>query len=266
MFPSLRSKLISKTNTRCWMAIVIAVVGSIVSYFLLVATSSSSNIKSPDVLEVVLKNASHVDNNTSPENGEEIEDEQQQQQHKMDNNTPFPNSLQIVYFGNSILYVNDCPTVLQNMIQAAASATAATTSNESEYNNNDIVNLQQEQCLIGGATLTSLWEDRTCKVLVDYVDGEDTTEDGDDIATFKNGIQHNWDYIIMNDQTQSPAREYSREFSTYSIRTRYVPLLLLNKDYINKPTIPIIIQTAAYRIENIQYSTDLGSFDEFTNS
>lgn len=169
--------------------------------------------------------------------------------------------LHMVYFGNSILYANDCPGLIQKMIIEKASSSSSSSDNV----NSTKLQLIQETCLRGGATLTSLWDDgdpsKQCDLLQQYV-VEDNNDD--DIAQFQANELVDWDFVVFNDQTQEPARLVGRAMSSGTIRTKYGPLLL----HTNRPTppIPVIIQTAAYRVENVQGSDDLGTFDEFTNA
>ena len=61
-----------------------------------------------------------------------------------------------------------------------------------------------------------------------------------------------WDFVVLNDHTQGPARDESRRQSLEVLLEKYLPLI-----YENKST-PIIIETAAYRYPGINHSEDLG--------
>jgi hypothetical protein len=70
--------------------------------------------------------------------------------------------------------------------------------------------------------------------------------------------QSQWDYVIINDHTQWPARENSREETLVVLKEHYVPLLKQCQ------AVPIFIMTAGYRVPNIRGTDDLGDFDHYT--
>ena len=67
-----------------------------------------------------------------------------------------------------------------------------------------------------------------------------------------------WDFVVMNDHTQGPARANSREAHTKVLLEKYLPLIL------NNHATPIIIETHAYRYPGVNNSADLGNAHEFT--
>jgi hypothetical protein len=80
-----------------------------------------------------------------------------------------------------------------------------------------------------------------------------------------------WDFVIVNDHTQSPARLKTKQASMEVLKNQYLPLLLQNRKDDDKEqqqqhpiTTIIFIQTAAYKSQ-INNSQDLGNFDEFTD-
>jgi hypothetical protein len=205
-----------------------------------------------------------------------------------------PSNVHLVYFGNSMLLMNDCPGVIKSMIEqvskntsllSSSSSSVTETRSSSSSSSLSLTNVISETCLRKGATLTSLFEKHKCNVVRDYVTITHNTiidnstssnstrtqqqqqEIEQTIFTFKkdNSIYHNWDYIIMNDQSQNPARNDTRYMSIETIKRLYGPLAIMNKPGKLLP-IPILIQTPAYRIRGVMDTTDLGTFDNFTNS
>jgi hypothetical protein len=161
-----------------------------------------------------------------------------------------PPLVHMVYFGNSMLLKNDCTGVVDKMIEHATAIM---------YNQSSKVISQT--CLRKGATLTSLW-DHDCDIVNDFVvTRRNRTKKAKD--QFKETL-HDWDFVIMNDQSQGPARESSRSMSIETIKTKYANLFMLNVD--STTPIPIIIQTPAYRIRGVMDTSDLGDFDNFTNA
>jgi hypothetical protein len=66
-----------------------------------------------------------------------------------------------------------------------------------------------------------------------------------------------WDYVVINDYTQGPAREEKRTASKQVLKDEYGPALVVSGG------IPVFLQTAAYR-EPVKDSEDLGTVHEFT--
>jgi hypothetical protein len=71
--------------------------------------------------------------------------------------------------------------------------------------------------------------------------------------------RENWNYVVMNDHTQSPARSDKKIESMKALEEGYIPLLKKT----TPPAVVIFIQTAAYK-SFVKDSQVIGSFDEFT--
>ena len=118
---------------------------------------------------------------------------------------------------------------------------------------------------IQGASLISIYKDgngmadkfNTKKSLK-----EDGTYDigAPDISSLLTGSGIIWDFVVMNDYSQAPARLQSRTDTTKFLESNYAPLIC-NKD---STTIPILMMTAAYR-KPCKGSDDLGTVEQFTN-
>lgn len=149
--------------------------------------------------------------------------------------------IRVAHLGNSIQYYNDCPRLLQHMLEVTY----------------DVV--IQDSCLHGGASLVTLLVEgngmqetfSTPNALLD--DG--TYDIGSPTVSILLAPERQWDYVIMNDQTQSPARDVTRSATLQHLREVYIPLLS------NKTA--IFLMTAAYR-RNAKGSEEFGTFDEFT--
>lgn len=162
----------------------------------------------------------------------------------------------MAFLGNSILYYNDCPRFLYNLGKGSV-----------EY---------QNSCLRGGTDLSQLWElgngmmrngfaTEAAKTVTSedgsdiYDVGSPTVGDLLDCTDEKKGEARgkSWDFIIFNDHTQGPARVASREATQATLMYNYLPLILENN------ATPIFVETAAYRLPDINNSRDLGSTHEF---
>jgi hypothetical protein len=74
-------------------------------------------------------------------------------------------------------------------------------------------------------------------------------------------LSQNWDFVIVNDHTQAPAREEFKAKSKEALKSVYLPQLSdVHGDL--SPTV-IFLMTAAYR-RQVNDSDELGNFDEFT--
>jgi hypothetical protein len=174
-------------------------------------------------------------------------------------NVPAANEIRVAFLGNSIQYFNDCPRLLEHMLQT-------------KYSNG----VYQDSCFRGGASLASLWKNgngmrekfgqsELAKRSDGSVDiGAETVAKllgmsnnaGYDRTTVGSVTAH-WDYVVLNDYTQGPARLETRAETIEALGKCYGPRLT--------STIPIVLQTAAYR-EKVHDSDDLGSVVDFTSS
>ncbi|KAL7534657.1 hypothetical protein ACHAXR_006020 [Thalassiosira sp. AJA248-18] len=158
----------------------------------------------------------------------------------------------VAFIGNSILYYNDCPRFLVNLGQGS--------NQHVEY---------QDSCLRGGTNLLQLWNlgngmmrhgFATEAAKIKAYDGSDLYDVGS--ATVRDLFVCNeepemWDFVVFNDHTQGPARLASRKATQDTLLEHYLPLIIENE------AVPIFIETAAYRLPEINNSKDLGSTHEF---
>jgi hypothetical protein len=147
----------------------------------------------------------------------------------------FDYNTSLAFFGNSFLYYNDSPRLIQQMVESAGYYT------------------EQDSCLRGGSSITSIWENG-CTF---------TSNTGPESVEDLLSAEGNWDFVIIDDNTQGPARDSSRERSISTLTEDIVPLLW-NNDY-TRHSIPILIQTPAHRHRGVAGSSDLGSFYSFSD-
>ena len=149
----------------------------------------------------------------------------------------------VAFIGNSILYYNDVPRLLETISAPG---------------------LTHDCCLRGGASLTSLLADGNgMRRIFGTENGK--LEDG----TFDTGAptvdellvgdaSPSWDYVVLHDFTQGPARPETRHESARSLKDTYGPLLA------RTDAMPVFLATHAYRVHN-RGSEDLGAIPhEFT--
>lgn len=77
------------------------------------------------------------------------------------------------------------------------------------------------------------------------------------MAHYQN-IQPDWDYVVMNDQTQYPAIEEKKEISIQVLEESYLPMIQ------ESGAIPILYATHGYRSDVINV-TGLGNVSSFTS-
>jgi len=152
--------------------------------------------------------------------------------------------LRVAFLGNSMQFTNDSPRLMEQMF-AAANAGASSSCQRV---------FEQDSCLRSGADISSLWWEGTNVFLffrhtLDW--GADYPEDL--LSDSK------WDFVVINDNTQWPARADSRAESLRTLELEYVPLLKQNK------ITPIFLMTPAYKKPCIEGSGDLGDFDYYTH-
>jgi len=147
-------------------------------------------------------------------------------------------AVKIAFIGNSMLFYNDQPRFFSNLA----------------------VNVVQDSCLRGFASISSIFSDGNGMENL-FNTTPAMNEDGSfdigapDVASL---LSERWDYVILNDYSQGPARNDSRIDAINAIQNNYAPLINKTK------SIPVFMMTAAYRAP-AKNSSDLGSFEEFTN-
>jgi hypothetical protein len=152
-------------------------------------------------------------------------------------------SIKVAHLGNSIQYYNDMPRLLEHMLRH-------------RYNS-----VEQDSCLRGGATLRSLWKNGNGmgeKFATDAAKREDGSYDIGAPTIQALLEEANWDVVVANDHTQSPARPEKKEESETALKNYYIPLFLKSQ-----ATMVVFVQTPAYKAP-VNNAADLGTFDEFT--
>jgi hypothetical protein len=200
-----------------------------------------------------------------------------EQQEETNSAICFVPKISIAFCGNSMLYFNDCPRLMEQMIAQGQAP----------------VTVIQDSCLRGGATLSSLYnhgngmqkkfatppatiqlknlllhsnttclvtEEEEAKEPPNYTDIPAGASHDVGAATVEVLLQSTaWDYVVLNDYTQGPARLPTRKETQKALREKYVPLLL------DTNATAILVQTPAYKIPGLKDSDDLGDFISFSN-
>jgi hypothetical protein len=156
----------------------------------------------------------------------------------------------VAHIGNSIQYYNDSPRLLEHMLNTKFST------------------VRQNSCLRGGATLTSLYE-KGNGMATKFSNNNNNDIGAPTVKDLLLSIPEptmsvsslSWDFVIINDHTQSPARLEKRKESMQTLLSKYIPLLLQQQS--ESTTTVIFLQTAAYK-SPVKDSDDLGTFDECT--
>jgi hypothetical protein len=149
-------------------------------------------------------------------------------------------SVSVAHLGNSIQFYNDCPRLLQHMLKLRYSSVA------------------QDSCFHGGADVTRLYEEGNTmeeKFATPAAKQADGTYDIGSANVEELLHEKAWDFIVINDHTQVPAREENRTASIQTFQDQYVPL-------VGDATV-ILLMTAAYK-SPVKNSSDLGGFAHFT--
>lgn len=151
------------------------------------------------------------------------------------------NTIKVAFVGNSILFFNDCPRLVQQMLET------------------NFATVIQNSCLRGGASLVSLWKDGNGMHKV-YRHADGSFHDDVGAPTVKALFeQDQWNFVILNDQTQAPCRQSTKQATKKILEEQYAALLEASG------ACPIFLQTAAYREKGLEKSDDLGDFEEFSD-
>ena len=141
----------------------------------------------------------------------------------------------IALMGNSLLYYNDVPRLLE------------------AFGGSDLFDqgvVEQDSCLRGGVDLRELLARGNG---MEEKFGEDDPG-APDVASL---LSRHWDYVVMNDYTQAPARAASRRASIDVLVHQVAPMLR------RCGGTPVLLETWAYLFPS-KGSDDLGDHAEFT--
>jgi len=148
----------------------------------------------------------------------------------------------VAFLGNSIQYFNDLPRFMSALSKNA---------------------IQQNSCFRGGANFKTLFKNGNGMQVkfstTNALQAEETKDIGaPDIKSLI--LQEPWDFIVMNDFTQHPARNCTRLESIATLVEDYAPLIRQSGGTV------VFLMTYAYRKEGlIEGSEDLGTVAQFTN-
>ena len=166
----------------------------------------------------------------------------------------------VAFVGNSIQYFNDMPRFLTRLSRQAHSQTVV---NDEPYG---AFIGTQDSCFRGGVNLVELWREGNGMLKYGFAseaaligcnsDGSNTYDVG--APTVKDLLtRQDWDFVVLNDHTQGPARKDTRDATVDVLTKEYARILSKSR------AVPIIIETASYRLEGINNSHDLGTTEEF---
>mmetsp|Transcript_14772 Transcript_14772/g.43140 ORF Transcript_14772/g.43140 Transcript_14772/m.43140 type:complete len:350 (-) Transcript_14772:353-1402(-) len=182
-----------------------------------------------------------------------IRDEGDRQSSAGFNEAKAASHVSVAFLGNSIIYYNDTPRFLAYLRNAAAGGGMPV--------------ITQDSCLRGGASLVSLLTDGNGMGVKFGTPNSERPDGTHDIgaptveallaAEDNKGRDVKWDFVVMNDYTQAPARTELRRASLDALVRDYVPMFL------STGVTPVFLVTAAY-CEPVNNSEDLGGVEEFT--
>ena len=145
--------------------------------------------------------------------------------------------IHIAYAGNSMIYFHDTPRFFANLATRRRVAS-------------------HDCCLRGGASLPSLFREGNGMRNKFRTLRESETDIGSPTVSAMLSSRQ-YDFLVMNDYTQAPARIERREETLSSLQSDYLPLIR------QCGATPVFIITPAYR-KQVNNSTDLGSPEIFT--
>ena len=166
----------------------------------------------------------------------------------------------VAFVGNSIQYFNDTPRFLTRLCRRANSQRTVLDKPYAAFIET------QDSCFRGGVNLVELWQQGNGMLKHGFAsEAAITGSDNDGSNCYDVGAptvkdlltRQDWDFVVLNDHTQGPARDDTRDATIDILTKEYARLLSKSR------AVPIIIETASYRLEGINNSQDLGTTEEF---
>jgi hypothetical protein len=121
----------------------------------------------------------------------------------------------------------------------------------------------QDSCLHGGASIVSIAEDGNGMQEKFHTPAAMRSDGTYDIGapTVEDLLRQQWDFVVINDHTQAPARDERRAKSIEALQSIYMPQLF-DVNGTSSPTV-VFLMTAAYR-KQVKDADQIGDFDVFT--
>lgn len=205
----------------------------------------------------------------------------------------------VAFCGNSMLYYNDCPRLVEILLTQMYNNLTTTTVAQQQTTR------LQDSCLRGGANLASLWDEGNgmqtkfginhkglARAVDDHGSGDDDDNDDnnndDDIGaptvaslfqnppffdTSNNQNTHNsrgWNYILLQDLEvySTKSADDGRPVSLQALREHYLPSiqkLSQQQPPVSPPTV-LLLETFAYQSPRLRETIGLGGMEEFTDA
>lgn len=152
--------------------------------------------------------------------------------------------ISVAFLGNSILYYNDCPRLVEQMLRQSYQ------------------NVVQDSCLRGGVNLSQLWikgngmRNKFASAAALLQDGSHDIGSPSPESLLKS--RDCWNFVVMNDHTQGPAREATRTETVQLLKEKLFPVFQAGK------MTPVFLQTFAYKVRRMNGTEDLGDMKEYT--
>ena len=203
----------------------------------------------------------------------------------------------MAFCGNSMLYYNDCPRLVEVLLLVMYSnTTSLLLPQETESAHWQRL---QDSCLRGGSDLTSLWLDGNGMKsrFIDENIGGDPKQADIGAPTVQSLLQNppvqscssdgvvsqgsktssagggkctsgSWTFVLLQDHERFSARPGPpRQQSLQALRENYLPAIRsINSKGRNRPTKVLLLQTFPYKTPRLRETLGLGGFDEFTDA
>ena len=158
-------------------------------------------------------------------------------------------------FGNSMLYYNDCPRLLEILML-----------------NNYVspLSIYQNSCLRGGANLKSLWDDGNG--MQSRFSLSSDTNDTIGAPTVQWLLSHppssvsRWDFVVLQDDELFVTDKHMRNISLEALRRNYLPQLRLHDAATENKTVVLLLKTFAYKSARLRERIHLGGMEDFTHA
>lgn len=161
----------------------------------------------------------------------------------------------VALFGNSMLYYNDCPRLLEILLL-----------------NNDVspFSIYQNSCLRGGANFKSLWDDGNG--MQSRFSLRSGTNDTIGAPTVQWLLSHppssgsHWDFVVLQDDELYVTNQNMRNISLEALRRNYLPQLRLRDAATENKTVVLLLETFAYKSARLRERIHLGGMEDFSHA
>ena len=155
----------------------------------------------------------------------------------------------IAFCGNSMLYYNDCPVLVEILLQRMMLTDSTSTARP---------RITQESYIRGGANLDELWREPVDKRPLPFAEAQGVPSSVEDL--FHHNESSSWKFVVLQDDVQAVIHRELHKASRQTLRDNYLPAL-------DHGTVLLFLETFPPQEPRLRERTArMGDYNEYTDA